>query len=629
MTRIRVVDNQGREYTFPVEGQTAEVTVGRSENNDIILSSKTVSRRHAVVKIQGDRVLLVNQSPNGVLVNGERVERVGELDYGEFATIKPYKLAVERTEQDRESGGRVNGRQQTGVGDDPSGVYTENPIEQRRRTPGGERGDGDGQNEAAGRTKAETEEGQTNGEDVSHKREGYDDLWGYLGEIGPARDYEEPRVNLVGEEVEDIDREQRKELVQFKSDLHDELKDRLDLHSMEITNYRTPKIVRRVSKQLKKLLERHAHEIPAGFSRDDVFKEMMDQVCGLGPIEDLIKHKEVTEIMVVDRDHIYAEIDGEIMLTDRFFNDEQAMMTVIERIVIPRGRRIDETTPLVDTRLADGSRVNAVIPPLALKDPCLTIRKFPEDPLDIEDLVDFESLTPEMAKFLGRCVKARKNIVIAGGTGSGKTTLLNILSSFIQPEQRIVTIEDAAELQLHQDHVVSLETKPANLEGEGEITIRDLVKNALRMRPDRIVVGECRGGEALDMLQAMNTGHEGSMTTVHCNSPREAISRLETLVMMSGMELPTQAIREQIANSVDVIVQQTRFSDGSRKISYVTQVTGMNDDGFVELEDIYRFKQTGTDEEGKVQGYHMATGYLPSFLDEFLVQGLADEEDFF
>jgi len=627
--RIRVVDNQGREYTFPVEGQTAEVTVGRSENNDIILSSKTVSRRHAVVNIQGDRVLLVNQSAKGVLVNGERVERVGELDYGEFATIKPYKLAVERTDEERESDGRINGRQQTGVGDDPSGVYTENPIEQRRRTPGGDRGGGDRRDDTDSRRKAETDDGRTNGEDVSHKREGYEDLWGYLGDIGPARDYEEPRVNLVGEEVEDIDREQRKELVQFKSDLHDELKDRLDLHSMEITNYRTPKIVRRVSKQLKKLLERHAHEIPAGFSQDDVFKEMMDQVCGLGPIEDLIKHKEVTEIMVVDRDHIYAEIDGEIMLTDRFFNDEQAMMTVIERIVIPRGRRIDETTPLVDTRLADGSRVNAVIPPLALKDPCLTIRKFPEDPLDIEDLVDFESLTPEMAKFLGRCVKARKNIVIAGGTGSGKTTLLNILSSFIQPEQRIVTIEDAAELQLHQDHVVSLETKPANLEGEGEITIRDLVKNALRMRPDRIVVGECRGGEALDMLQAMNTGHEGSMTTVHCNSPREAISRLETLVMMSGMELPTQAIREQIANSVDVIVQQTRFSDGSRKISYVTQVTGMNDDGFVELEDIYRFKQTGTDEEGKVQGYHMATGYLPSFLDEFLVQGLADEEDFF
>ncbi|MFB6263759.1 MAG: CpaF family protein, partial [Bradymonadaceae bacterium] len=265
----------------------------------------------------------------------------------------------------------------------------------------------------------------------------------------------------------------------------------------------------------------------------------------------------------------------------------------------------------------------------ALKDPCLTIRKFPEDRLTVDDLVEFGSLTPDIAKFLGRCVKARKNIVIAGGTGSGKTTLLNILSSFIQPDQRIVTIEDAAELSLHQDHVVSLETKPPNLEGEGEIDIRDLVKNALRMRPDRIVVGECRGGEALDMLQAMNTGHEGSMTTVHCNTPEEAIARLETLVMMSGMELPTEAIREQIANSVDVIVQQTRFSDGSRKIEYVTEVLELNEEGFVELEDIYRFKQTGMDEDGNVEGYHLATGYLPSFLNEFLVQGLADEDDFF
>ncbi|MFB6374239.1 MAG: CpaF family protein, partial [Bradymonadaceae bacterium] len=452
-----------------------------------------------------------------------------------------------------------------------------------------------------------------------------ENLQGFLGHIAPETDYEEPRVNLLGEEVQVIDREKREELVEFKETLHEELKERLDLHSLEITNYRTPKVVRKVSDRLKELLEIHAHEIPDGFTSDQVFKEMMDQVCGLGPIEDLLKHKDVTEVMVVDRDHIYAELDGQIVLTDRFFNDEKAMMTVIERIVIPRGRRIDETNPLVDTRLADGSRVNAIIPPLALKDPCLTIRKFPEDRLTVEDLVDFESMTPEMAKFLGRCVKARKNIVIAGGTGSGKTTLLNVLSSFIQPEQRIVTIEDAAELQLHQDHVVSLETKPPNLEGKGEITIRDLVKNALRMRPDRIVVGECRGGEALDMLQAMNTGHEGSMTTVHCNTPREAIARLETLVLMSGMELPTRAIREQIANSVDIIVQQTRYSDGSRRISYVTEVGELNEDGHIELEDIYRFKQTGMDENQEVQGYHKATGYLPSFLDEFLVQGLADE----
>jgi pilus assembly protein CpaF len=691
MKQIRVVDSQGREYTYPVEEAVAEVTIGRSESNDIILSSKTVSRRHAVVKIMGDRVLLVNQSANGVLVNGERIDRVGELDFGEFARIEPYQICVEQTgdspqngrqvseqsggaqhaqsdhaqsagerargragggggqrRQGRESSGsggqqasRGEGRQQVRRDSGPNqpnqtrgqSGQGESRGQQGGRADGGANGRQPGANgrqvDAPAGSSPETNDG---GEPAGTGRGGQEeveDLVGYLGHIAPAKDYEEPRVNLLGEEVQTIDRERREKLVEFKATLHEELKERLDLHSLEISNYRSPKVVRKVSDKLKELLEIHAHEIPDGFDSDQVFKEMMDQVCGLGPIEDLLKHKDVTEVMVVDRDHIYAELEGEIVLTDRFFNDEKAMMTVIERIVIPRGRKIDETNPLVDTRLADGSRVNAVIPPLALKDPCLTIRKFPEDRLTIDDLVDFGSLTPEMAKFLGRCVKARKNIVIAGGTGSGKTTLLNVLSSFIQPEQRIVTIEDAAELQLHQDHVVSLETKPPNLEGKGEVTIRDLVKNALRMRPDRIVVGECRGGEALDMLQAMNTGHEGSMTTVHCNTPREAIARLETLVLMSGMELPTRAIRKQIANSVDIIVQQTRYSDGSRRISYVTEVLDLNDDGFIELEDIYRFKQTGMNEDQEVQGYHKATGYLPSFLDEFLVQGLADEEDFF
>jgi pilus assembly protein CpaF len=701
MKQIRVLDNQGREYTYSVDKPVAEVTIGRSESNDIILSSKTVSRRHAIVKIMGDRVLLVNQSANGVLVNGERVDRVSELDYGQFAHIKPYRFCVQeegggeqassgaerqstgnqssvgggRSNPGQSNHGGANGRQgrqasqSNGRDRRSSGGHAQarqpqqgQSQQQARRPQQGQSRQSRGNNGAQqqrGRSRQRSESSgsgahqpvvrsqnrqQSSGQPAqsspqlqkksSNKNHGdgrqeVDDLSGFLGQIAPAKDYEEPRVNLLGEEVQTIDREKRQTMVEFKHDLHDELKERLDLHSLEITNYRTPKVVRKVSEKLKELLEIHAHEIPEGFTADQVFKEMMDQVCGLGPIEDLIKHKGVTEIMVVDRDHIYAELDGQIVLTDRFFNDEKAMMTVIERIVIPRGRRIDETTPLVDTRLADGSRVNAVIPPLALKDPCLTIRKFPEDRLTVDDLVDFGSLTPEMSKFLGRCVKARKNILIAGGTGSGKTTLLNVLSSFIQPEQRIVTIEDAAELQLHQDHVVSLETKPPNLEGKGEITIRDLVKNALRMRPDRIVVGECRGGEALDMLQAMNTGHEGSMTTVHCNSPREAISRLETLVMMSGMELPTQAIREQIANSIDIIVQQTRYSDGSRRVSHVTEVLELNDDGLIEIEDIYKFKHTGMDEDNKVQGYHMATGYLPSFLDEFLVQGLADEQDFF
>ncbi len=630
MKRIRVLDNRGQEYLFPLEQPVMEVSIGRSQDNDIVLSSKTVSRRHAIIKVMRDRILLVNQSANGVFVNGERIDRVRELRLGEFAAIEPYRFCIEP------SGA------QGAMGANPGAGYRSNGQPQSRgpsqghraggapgrRPPGGATGQMPAHHRGA-QAALQTSAPPANRQPPPTSKD-WDNVQELLGDLAPKMDYEEPRVNLVAEEVVIHDRKTRQALVEFKSELHDELKERLDLHSFQITDYSSPRVVRQVSGKLKDLLKQRHHEIPPPYTPEEVFKELMDEVCGLGPIEDLVKHKGVSEIMVVDRDHIYCELDGEIVLTDRFFNDEKAMMTVIERIVIPRGRRIDESTPLVDTRLADGSRVNAVIPPLALKDPCLTIRKFPDDRLQIDDLINFGSLTEDMAKLLARAVRAKKNIVISGGTGSGKTTLLNILSSFIGPTERVVTIEDAAELQIYQQHVISLETKPPNLEGEGEIGIRELVKNALRMRPDRIVVGECRGGEALDMLQAMNTGHDGSMTTVHSNSPVEAIARLETLVLMSGMELPTRAIREQIANSVDVIVQQTRYSDGSRRISYISEVVGLNhDDGFVEIEDIYRFRQTRTDEDGKVHGYHRATGYLPSFLNEFLVMGLASEDDFF
>lgn len=630
MKQIRVLDNFGNEYFYPIEQAVAEVSIGRSQSNDIILGSKTVSRRHAILKVMGDRVLLVNQSANGCLVGGERVDRVRELRVGEPAQIDVYRISVE-------SGDSVPGRSgstsqtaqpaSTGPGSGPTAAPTQRGRESQFAGSVSE----PAARSAASRP-APKRKKKKGGRDLGTpvlRSEDPKDVQAFLGFLSPDPDRDEPRISLTGEEVEIIPREKRREFVRFKSQLHEELKERLDLHSFEITDYRLPRVVRQVSEKLKILLEMHEEMIPHPFDKDMTFKELMDEVCGLGPIEDLIKHRKVTEVMVVDRDHIYAELAGNIVLTDRFFNDEKSMMTVIERIVIPRGRRIDESTPLVDTRLADGSRVNAVIPPLALKDPCLTIRKFPEDRLGIADLIKFKSITPEMGKFLARAVRGRKNIIISGGTGSGKTTLLNVLSSFIGPTERVITIEDAAELQLQQEHVVSLETKPPNLEGKGEISIRDLVKNALRMRPDRIVVGECRGGEALDMLQAMNTGHDGSMTTVHSNSPIEAISRLETLVLMSGMELPTLAIRQQIANSVDVIIQQSRYSDGSRRVSYISEVVGIDDDGYIHIEDIYRYRQTGIDEENKVQGYYVATGYLPSFVQEFIVKGLASAEDFF
>ena len=311
------------------------------------------------------------------------------------------------------------------------------------------------------------------------------------------------------------------------------------------------------------------------------------------------------------------------MLSETRFTDDERVRAVIERIVTPLGRRIDESSPLVDARLKDGSRVNAVIKPIALRGSCITIRKFAKVPLTLEKLISYGSLTERMGRFLTRCVHAKKNIVISGGTGSGKTTLLNVLSGAIPPDERIVTIEDAAELQLKQPHVVSMETRPANLEGRGEYTIRDLVKNALRMRPDRIVVGECRGGEALDMLQAMNTGHDGSLTTTHANSPEEAISRLETLVLMTSLELPMRAIREQIASSVQIIVQQSRLSDGSRRVTAISEIIGIDRSTTeIELRPIFQYVRTGTSAKGKVEGEFRATGYLPSFLPMFIVMGL-------
>jgi pilus assembly protein CpaF len=320
--------------------------------------------------------------------------------------------------------------------------------------------------------------------------------------------------------------------------------------------------------------------------RQKIVTEIMDEVVGYGPIEPLIRDPEISEIMVNGPKQVFIERDGKLEKTGISFRDKEHVMHIIDKIVSPLGRRIDESMPMVDARLPDGSRVNAVIPPLSLIGPVITIRKFSREPLTIQDLIRFGTLTPQMATFLEACVKARLNIIISGGTGSGKTSTLNVLSSFIPANERIVTIEDAAELQLNQEHVITLESRPPNIEGKGEITIRDLVRNALRMRPERIVVGEVRSGEALDMLQAMNTGHDGSLTTVHANSPRDLLVRLETMVMMAGMELPAKAIREQIASAFDLIIHQARLRDGSRKITHVTEVVGMEEDK-ITLQDIF------------------------------------------
>ncbi|UCH36151.1 MAG: CpaF family protein [Armatimonadota bacterium] len=366
----------------------------------------------------------------------------------------------------------------------------------------------------------------------------------------------------------------------------------------------------------------------SGRVRIRVLREVYDEVNGYGPIQPLIEDPSLTEIMVNGPEQVYAERDGKLFLTDIKFRDDAHVLRIIDRIVTPLGRRVDESSPMVDARLPDGSRVNAIIPPLSLVGPCINIRKFSRVPYTDEDLIAFGTMTPAMMAFLKACVKGRLNTIISGGTGSGKTTTLNVLSSFVPNIERIVTIEDAAELQLQQDHVVTLESRPRNLEGQGEITIRMLVRNALRMRPERIIVGEARGGEALDMLQAMNTGHDGSLSTAHTNSPRDTLARLETMVLMAGMELPARAIREQIASAMNLIVHQHRFSDGSRKVTHVSEIQGMEGDVIV-LQDIFLYKQSGVDETGKVIGEHVATGLRPGFLPLLASKGIHLPADMF
>ena len=375
-----------------------------------------------------------------------------------------------------------------------------------------------------------------------------------------------------------------------------------------------------ISSYCEKTLQQTSYTLTR-VERQQLVDDICDELLGLGPLESLLKDENVTEIMVNGPRDVFVEKQGKIVLSDVHFYDGNHLMNIIERILAPLGRHVDESSPLVDARLADGSRVNIIIPPLALDGAAVTIRKFSKGALSVKDLVRYGSLSEDMGMFLEACVKARLNILVSGGTGSGKTTTLNILSSFIPETDRIVTIEDAAELKLQQRHVVRLETRPANLEGTGAITIRDLVRNALRMRPDRIVVGEVRSGEALDMLQAMNTGHDGSLTTAHANSPRDVLSRLETMVLMAGMELPVRAVRTQVSSAINLILQQSRISDGSRKITYITEVQGMEGDTIV-LQDIFRYVQDYIDGQGKVVGHFEACGMQPSFMEKFRIHGV-------
>ena len=420
---------------------------------------------------------------------------------------------------------------------------------------------------------------------------------------------------------------------QLKSRIKKRLIKEMDLKGLDFreagNNFeKQEEIKQKVKEMVERLLNEEGEFITIRKQREKIVLELLDDILGLGPLEKFLRDPSVSEIMVNQKNKVYIEQEGKIKLTDVRFISNQQILTIIERIIAPLGRRIDESSPLVDARLKGGSRVNAIISPLALDGPTITIRKFKETRLTPEDLINLGSTTREMIEFIQACVKLRKNIVISGGTGSGKTTFLNIVSSFIPNDERIITIEDSAELKLPQEHVIRLESRPPNIEGGGEISIRRLVINCLRMRPDRIIIGECRGGEAIDMLQAMNTGHEGSLTTLHANSPRDALARLETMVLMSGIELPLRAIREQIASAIDIIVQQSRFSDGTRKVTNISEVTGL-EGNTITTAGIFKFVQQGIDYQGRIIGEFEPTGIVPSFVEEINSHGVTLDTNIF
>jgi pilus assembly protein CpaF len=425
-------------------------------------------------------------------------------------------------------------------------------------------------------------------------------------------------ASRLGGSLSGGDRQGTKSFEDLKRLIHAKLVDKLDLS--RVSDLEGDTLRREIRLVVERLCDTE-NPLLNRMERERLIDEVLDETFGFGPLEVLLKDPTISDILINGPHKLYVERRGKMEKSDVKFRDNDHLLQIIDRIVSKVGRRVDETSPMVDARLPDGSRVNAIIPPLALDGPSMSIRRFGANPLKLEDLLNYKAFTPEMAMLMEACIKARLNIIISGGTGCGKTTLLNTLSSFIPHEERIVTIEDAAELQLQQDHVVRLETRPPNIEGKGAVTTRDLVRNALRMRPERIIIGECRGGESLDMLQAMNTGHAGSMTTLHANTPRDAQARLETMIMMAGLELPIKAMRQQISSAVDLIIQANRLQGGPRKVTSITEVMGMEQDMII-MQDVFRYKQLGIDQNGRCYGQFESTGVRPSFVNRLEAAGI-------
>ena len=543
-----------------------EMTLGRHSESNIVLSGAGISRHHARL-VQANGMLFIEDvgSSGGTYVNGERIEAMTPLEESDIVAIGDNTLRIQDAASEGDAAAEI-----------PAEPAAPEPI-------------------------AETPAPQPPPPPPAP--------------VAPPS----PEVNNFLDEFKNATLLYEDAIMELTKQIHTDILERLNLTqgTLDVKNDET---MDRVSHVMDQILRERRHEIPSRIPLDTFRQALMDELIGYGPISPVLRSSRVSEIMINGPDHVFVESKGKIFESGIRFFSEQHLLSIIQRIVEPLGRHVDEASPMVDARLPDGSRVNAIIPPLALQGASVTIRKFSEKKLTTDDLIKFGSMTPEMALFLEEAVRSRQNILVSGGTGSGKTTLLNVLSLFIPKGERVITVEDSAELKLDHPNLVSLEARPANIEGKGRITIRDLVINTLRMRPDRIIVGECRGAEALDMLQAMNTGHDGSLTTAHANNPRDALTRLENMVMMAGFDLPSKAIREQIASALDLIVQQTRLPDGSRKIIQISEVTGREGDVIL-LQDIFTFNQTGMDKDGKVQGYHSATGNIPVFIEELRQSG--------
>lgn len=568
MFEIIIRDNRGNELERH-RCEQRKCTIGRAGKNLLQLKGWRIAGVHAELVERPDGIYVTDCSSGiGTLVNGSPVTTYGPLRQGDEISISNFRLAI--------------------VSDRPEQQIAPPVVETGRNND------------------AEQEPAAEKGRHIDRQTLGI-----------RLRDTEQ---------TSDI--ESRQSRYHWHKIIHEKLMTAMDIRRTEVESMDDEQLTEAIKKLIQEIIRDMDRDLPPDMDRKKLAKEVLNEAVGLGPLEDFLADDSVTEIMVNRYNDIYYESRGKLHKSDVTFSSDSAVHSVIERIVSPLGRRIDESSPMVDGRLKDGSRVNAIIPPLAIKGPCLTIRKFSRKKLTTEDLVGYGSISPSMVKFLQHTVKNRKNIIISGGTGSGKTTFLNVLSSFIPHSERIITVEDSAELKLDQPHVVSLEARPPNMEGKGEVVIRDLVRNCLRMRPDRIVVGECRGEETLDMLQAMNTGHDGSLTTVHANTPRDLISRLEVMVMMAGMELPEKAIREQIASAIHVIVQQSRFSDGTRKITHITEITGM-ESGVVQMQHIFLFNQKGLDSDGNVIGEFRATGRVPEFYEDLRQRGIQVDMDIF